>query len=454
MLWGYAWMNKGAVHLRLTPVSPIHIGSHEQQLRSGIEFIREGNRCYVIDEKRLEHQLLEGNRLKDFTAQAGQGGFNLGNFFRLQALAAGERDKLLRDICSSSSVCPASIQRLGFIRPFVRDAYARPYVPESSLKGALRIALLYCFLKEQKEDRAFWGRQMNRVREVLHDRRSPERKRKTLGGFLDEFLQDFDLYHDGSRIEPRPQPQQTDLFRALDIHELSPKREVPLEIREVRIVSLTSQDAWKFSRRRSRAPERLALENPILIYPELLMPQQPPFGIDFKVHIDVELWDRFRPRRAMANPKELLEKRAEQEGSGGPQSDRGRGLMLGLLSCCREFAGDIYGREREWFAALEHGDANLKDLERFYDASRQPKPNIRIGWGSGMLTTGMFSLIEDRDVARDVARLFPQYRRGWTPYGTRTDQDTIFDLFPKTRRVIMEKDTPTHPPGWAQVEVI
>lgn len=447
-------MNDGTVRLRLTPASPIHIGSHRQQLRGGTEFIRDGSRCYLVDEMKLEHRLLDDNRIKEFSDQAGQRGFTLGGFFKLQSMDTARRDAVLKAISSSSSACPANIERISFIRPFLRNAYARPYIPGSALKGALRTALLYCFLKEQKKNSAFWDRQMNRVIESLHDRIPLERKRKTLGGFLDGFLQDFDLYHDGNRIDPRPQRQQSDLFRAVEIPELLPLDRDCLEIRETRIISLTSRHAWKFSRQRSRPPERSETENPILIYPEVLMPQQVPSGIDLEVKINLELWDRFRARSPGADPKGFLELRAEQDRRGGPQGDRARTLVGGLLSCCAEFASDIYGKEGEWFSALSRGDADLSCVQGFYSSSRQSEPDLRIGWGSGMLAAGIFSLIENREIVREVARLFPQYRRGWTPYGTRPDQDDIFDLFPKTRRVTMERGSPSSPLGWAKLEVI
>jgi CRISPR type III-A-associated RAMP protein Csm5 len=443
-------LKEETIFLKLTPLSPIHIGSHTQQLRGGIEFIQDGGKCYVIDEKKLAYQLAKGNRLENFVREARGERFNLREFFRIDRLEGERRGELLTAISSYSSPYPGGGQSLNQIRPFVRDAYAHPYIPGSALKGAFRTALLYCFLKERKNNQPnFWEKQMNRVRANLGTYERLETKRKTLGEFLQEFLQNFDLYYEDEKIKPQPERQQTDLLRAVGIPDLPPLDKDSLVIREVRVVSLTAENSWKFSRRREE-PKKKETQYPLRIYSEVLAAGRQ----DLQVKVDLWLWEKFRARGNQPNVKKLIEKRMGVERPDESENARARRLVMGLLSCCQEFARDIFIKDRGFFDALSPGEANIKAIKNFYNRKEMEIPSFRIGWGSGMLAAGILSLIEDKEIIREVARLFLQYRRHGLPYGGLRDDDPIFDLFPKTRRVIMENDAPALPLGWAKLEIL
>jgi len=442
-----------SIPLSFTLLSPIHIGSQKQQLERDLEFILDNGKCYVVDDKKLLAEVARRNQLDKFIADSGSSDFKLSEFLGISSLQENRRKELLTSISSYSCSCKVGVGRS--IRPFIRNAHAQPYIPGGALKGAFRTAILYCWLKERKKDTTFWNREIIsklKTRLDAPEPRDPEQKRRQLGDFIEEFLQHFDLYYEYEGLQrkvEKAEPQQTDLLRSLRIPDFPPMDKDSLEIKEVRVISLTSGNTCKFSRKR-KGDTNL----PVRIQPELLMSGK----LNFELQIDVELWDRFRSNKTWSSIKELVERKGEQKAPGAVQGDRGKKLLLGLLSCCQEFAEDVFRYEKDLFARLRpdpaQPDLDLRTLQDFYAQLGRKAPNLRIGWGSGMRAAGIFGLIEDKDIIERVARLFLHYQRGKLPYGRLQDGDSIFELFPKTRRVVMRGGIPAATMGWARLEVV
>ena len=132
--------------VRLRTLSPLHIGSGTE-LRRGYDYICDDQRTYVLHEERLFERLA-------------------GNAQALTALAAGaSADELLQrrwlrwqDLQGEGApvryVLPGvpvgAAGNPAALREQIKDVYDRPYVPGSSLKGALRTALLVEWRRQHK----------------------------------------------------------------------------------------------------------------------------------------------------------------------------------------------------------------------------------------------------------------------------------------------------------------
>ncbi|HYF96288.1 MAG TPA: type III-A CRISPR-associated RAMP protein Csm5 [Symbiobacteriaceae bacterium] len=126
------------LHLRC----PVHVGTRVRQL-SPLEAVPVHGRIYVMHEDRLAALLLEQRCLDEFVIAVGRDGaqFDLRGFLERKRLLQPD---LLARVATYSTVAPAGVsvaQQVAF-RPHIRGALGEAYLPGSSLKGAMRNALL------------------------------------------------------------------------------------------------------------------------------------------------------------------------------------------------------------------------------------------------------------------------------------------------------------------------
>lgn len=107
-------------------LTPLHIGDGEE-LQENFDFIHTKNSLQVIDLENLLDSLAEE---PDIVREIGRNGFNLKNFIKQFKLTPQVFYNL------SCQGWPTSVRR------FLKDGRGRPYLAGSSLKGALRTAIL------------------------------------------------------------------------------------------------------------------------------------------------------------------------------------------------------------------------------------------------------------------------------------------------------------------------
>jgi CRISPR-associated protein Csm5 len=132
---------KGQTHSErctLEVLTPLHVGSGEL-LYLGMDYVEKDGKPFVVDQIRtfeavadgdapLEEMIRKTPPLEDLVTMAGNYyGYSLSRFYK-------------------SAVHPQNI------RECVKDAFCRPYVPGSSLKGAIRTALLAEFLRKTNSE--------------------------------------------------------------------------------------------------------------------------------------------------------------------------------------------------------------------------------------------------------------------------------------------------------------
>lgn len=101
-----------------------------------------GNTISYIDEERLFAILLRRNQLERFEAYCLGADTDLGRFFKNIALSPAEQHALVRCTFRSADALDEN-HSCKEIRPFIRNTANQVYVPGSSIKGALRTALLF-----------------------------------------------------------------------------------------------------------------------------------------------------------------------------------------------------------------------------------------------------------------------------------------------------------------------
>jgi CRISPR-associated protein Csm5 len=119
--------------LRVRTLSPVHVGSGESDLRRNLDFVSREGRLFVLDPDKLARQL-------DAT--------QLDRFLSGQDLNQIVPSDKLADIAAYT--LPAPSGQANRIRPHVKipGSPPRPYLPGSSIKGALRTALAWAMLQD------------------------------------------------------------------------------------------------------------------------------------------------------------------------------------------------------------------------------------------------------------------------------------------------------------------
>jgi CRISPR-associated protein Csm5 len=343
--------------LSLTTLAPLHIGSQEGDL-GPMEFAVFQGRCYVIAEERLAAVLQERGLLEDFSQAAIQGGrrFNLQAYLRGQGLL---REDVLGRVSRYSSQC--AVQPRPTLRPFVRDGLACPFIPGSAVKGPLRVAILFCLLQTVAPER----RQAlldEMVREHLARFRAD--RRSGYGWFRERYKQNFDQQLDQNlfqhfRLLPGPArwDPHTDLFRALKVADSPPLDRDGLRVEEVKVYSLR------------------AAEKPWSIFVECLPPGR---TVELTITVDLGLlrdFARHNPRLAWDLPFEEVHQ-----------------LFLTPLQAPAAMAREVLAYERRLFV-------RDSTMQRAFSFPREP--NLRLGWGGGLLSTTVDLLLPE-DLRRQL----------------------------------------------------
>lgn len=134
--------------IKLKTLSPIHIGSGEQVSKTEVLIDNIKKIVYIPDNSKLFHGMIECGIAEKYEKEImSNTSFDLLDFLRRCGVP---EEKYLSWVRYSYSLGEINDKKMN-IDTFYKDAYSRPYVPGSSLKGALRTALLAnAFLNNSK----------------------------------------------------------------------------------------------------------------------------------------------------------------------------------------------------------------------------------------------------------------------------------------------------------------
>ncbi len=326
---------------RFKLLSPLHIGDGERLIPSMYAVL--GRDMFVVSEKKMAAALKEEGLMDDFVAAFSQNpsGFRLASFLMQHGLHSVN---FYREIQAYT----LKIKDIsgGEVLTFIKAADNRPFIPGSSVKGALRVAAIYKLLKAHPDVKQellidYLENELDRLKTAV--RREIKKAAKKIGSVAEQVLNQFKL-STNTQLGPN-----TDIFRAVEVRDS--RCFPPSELRVIKVEVV-----------------RLNGESVLSINVEALMPE---FEFDIEIAINHDILNYFR--------------RIETP-FGIPFSEY-EALLTDPMSAISEMVSDL----------VKHEQAALKDetLKRKLKQVTDGEPNFRFGWGQGILSATLMMLLPE-----------------------------------------------------------
>jgi len=358
-------------------LSPVHVGSGARLGAADLAVFE--NQLWRFDPERLAAALARDARMLNHYIQEGAAALRFWN--------EADRRSCARYIRPWPGPPPQEV------REHIADPLGRPYLPGSSLKGAIRTALVFAALARmpESERRALMDR-------VTEHARSRPRARETAAEPVTKAL-----------LGPTP---HADLLRALRISDSTPAPLEALTVGRVRVAVREPNGTLSWL----KAPGQHVPDPAQAFAVDLEILRPLPAG---SLRIQIEL-DRF----ILENPEALEGPRGRRE------------LLAGWLRHCNEFARHLakaeaaFGKQVGLAAYAAFYQRLLEEMEQDPQAIY-----LNIGWGTGWRSKTAAEAMGPEAVRR-LRSLFGLGKG---------------DPFPKTRRVLFEGKQPTLPLGWIRL---
>jgi len=386
--------------LELEIITPVHVGSHEGKF-SSYDYAVSGNNLYVIHQGKLADFLARRGKVEEFTRVVEKQGnrFDIGDFLMRLRVTEEELEGISRYRIAAD-------ERSGIreLQPHIRDASGRDYLPGSSIKGAMRTACIYAFLKTMKEDRPEEFRKAIKdiAQNVLSGSRGRRSQSKNLfDGLNEQYLQEFDLPRFLNRDKKPRHGPNTDVLRCLRVTDAYPVKS------EVAAVNARVLD---------KGPDRkLQEESPLYIE-----------AVTSGTYRFEMTWDEWLAER-------FLEKNRQRVDAGGLLYPHG---LTDVLEACRTFVEDQLAWEEDFFKGCTDADGLRRSV-----AGLRGRANFRLGWGSGLVGASISMLLPEELKNEIRNAIFPRY-------------DKRVRDFPKSRRVAYQGRVPLALLGFCRLKEV
>jgi len=124
--------------IKIKTLGPVFIGSGKMVNKT--EYVRNGNNVYIIDPKKLMSLIVEKRLTQSYTSEI-QKKFNLKNWLIKNRI--NDYESISAYVLGLDEIADENKKGMSAINTCIKDAYSRPYIPGSSLKGALRTVMLW-----------------------------------------------------------------------------------------------------------------------------------------------------------------------------------------------------------------------------------------------------------------------------------------------------------------------
>lgn len=366
---------------KITTLTPVHIGSGQKLSRFDTVF--DNNRLYVIDVNKVI-EVISNN--KEALNRFAQGNFEMKNFLK--------EHRINYDSVKKYSL-PAPTQVKGKeIFEFIKTGLGKPFIPGSSIKGAIRTVFLWHLVNESDQQK---------IREKFENILQLDKiKKMNADDELDKYIFGNTPNYDFMRVL-----QVSDA--EFDIS--------GLRVDEVKILELRNHDTygwWKYNR-----PNNRVLDNPmeaISIFIE---------SISEECSLEVEIKiDEF-----------LLKNKTAITQLGFNSKEH---LFTQLAEKCNKYSLEYINSEIVFFSKCK-----MKKMEEFYQKLKNKINDnnsflLHLGWGIGWKAiTGNY--ISSKEIFNRIREKF------------RLGKGTIF---PKTRKIVFRNNEPLYPLGWILLQKI
>jgi CRISPR-associated protein Csm5 len=292
------------------------------------------------------------------------------------------------------------------VREAIKDAWQRPYLPGSSLKGAIRTALLWQLSKQQP------GQVEAYVQRTLHpgkDKRPPAKE---------WFAQNFERQFLGEQVV-------TDLLKTLHVGDSAP----------VALSQMIVGETSTFTLRQNKLNKK---GDNFRIFAEWLKPET-----KLAVEIGVNEFLLSDERLLVANQRNPTTPRQELG-----ITDERKAAVTQFAACCNTFAQALLTREKDFFRTHQLLDL-VKDCERLEREISElaQKPGsfvLRIGWGGGWESKTLGDQVRAQLGTEEFRELRAKFQ----------NRDYLDSYFPHSRQLATAGAGPApRALGWVKLEI-
>lgn len=380
---------------QLQTLTPVHIGSGE--ILSHIDSCYVNGRWYRIDlDKVLAHPSTDLNAL---TSEMAQRDFRWERYLR-------QHGSNLSELSAYSLLCPQNPEEVE-IREAIKIVGDRPFIPGSTLKGAIRTALLGEVLNENS---GIYSESLSQLENLIDQgpRGNPRREQPA------RRIESLAFGRDPNR----------DIFRALHVSDTMPLESSSLEIGMAWTVTLNQSDQLVQKIDRGQA------------YKNFVQQIQARQRLTFTLKID-ELLFREREKKCLGF-SELQEK-----------------TLHDIAEVCRSAMDELMKSEQDFF-----GYYNLSEIANVYDKlidlnNKLPEGAflLQIGWGTGYHSNTVTSLFTNDEESPENLQM--DLRERFKLGESRSRRGNYDEReFPKTRRILYRGQNPIAPLGWVKVSPV
>ncbi len=412
--------------IRLT--SPIlRIGGQFSQLNP-YEYIQDGDRVYLPNEEALGRVLLERGKLKEYIEKI-EDRKDINSILKnldedWQFVEDNEGNPIFPKIGITRKW---TSKRITDLKPMIRNGFSQPYIPGTSIKGAMRTAIAYHLLKNANKYNT--PTKVSEIEEKLREllgNGKLKRKPQTAddGLFMNSLFDHFSLNYEGKEYSSARNTSNhqnnpnTDILRAIEISDSPPVLEKSLTNKKTGKKKLFNIPVTTEVYVSSHFEDYKA-KHRVSIFAEMLFN----VSTEFTITLDTEMLKWFHHQDNMKIPFNSIND---------------------LIKICQEFAQEQWDGEHDYWNFIRNNNHRDKKLDfdlirEFYKNEKCPY-QLRLGWGTGMGGTTINWLLEDklrakiRDTCGIKAPNFPA---------------------PKSRRTILNrKEDIAYVPGWVKLKVL
>jgi len=388
-------LNTGVMNYQIETLTPLHVGSGQKLLPADYVFDR-ANRAVV----RVDLDALFRDRsfpIARYIEKVKETGFSMEREFHNSGLIYRKYE--LDAASNFSDLADHLGQGAADILEQIKEG-GRPYLPGSSIKGAVRSLLLRTILKHDHE-REIYCRKLEETLRPPAGRRIPPRN----------FF--------SSAAENRLLGQTNySLLRVLQVGDSSLLASSNLELGCVRILSLTERGGYRWKDLGQGALRASGNQMGTPVFFEAI-PAKTVFS--GRIKIDTSLLTPAVARELRFTETQIA-------------------TMKNIAALCREETESLLIREQEFFARLDlpAGIAELKRLQDEADACKANQFLLPVAWGTGhrAKTTGWMLPDTLQTMIRGEFRLG---REGF--------------VFPKSRKISFQNGQPAGLVGWTRVSL-
>lgn len=148
-------------HIVLDVIGPVHIGDGKEIQKKDLIFDRSHQRALVMDAMKIYKGLGYSNKQESYSKFLASANGNLQSWFKDMGISYNQYQDWIQ---YETYMHPDQMKNMRHIKTCIKDAYGCPYIPGSSLKGALRTIFISKWIRKAK-----MGNDSHGIEEIASD---------------------------------------------------------------------------------------------------------------------------------------------------------------------------------------------------------------------------------------------------------------------------------------------